>query len=176
MLGVYLGLLANNWNESKKERKLTNQVLTNIAKEIEGNQSIVEASLDYFTQLTDTTYLYIINKEEVNPSSFSFWQGLNPPLLKDASYNSATITGLLSNFELDLIEQLSATYSLQEDLADQAKNYIVSITNKIGTNDFNDNKYLIILRNYSYDQVIMESELLSELKKTSELIKTKIQP
>lgn len=169
MLGVYLGLLANNWNEARKEDKLTQKMLTSLVQEVLYNQEIVEESIAYFYELRDSIY-YTNDKDSINPSEYSFWKGLNPPLLKSASFESATISGGLTNIDLDLLEQLSTTYNQQEDLKNQTETYLFSVINKIGTKELDNRRYMIILENYSHDQISAEESLLKELERTKSLL------
>lgn len=171
MLGVYLGLLANNWNESKKDEKLSNQVLKSIASELNFNKKELKSSIDYYTLLRDSTSFLISEKKEFQ--SFSFWKGLNPPLLRNSAYQTGINTGVLSNINIQLLEQLSNTYNIQADLKEQTQMYVNSVTNKIGTSDFNNKKYMEILFNFSFDQIVTEEQLLKELELTNKLIKRK---
>ena len=172
MLGVYLGLLANNWNEARKTRKQTAIAQLSLIREIEHNQEVVSQSIKYFKQLRDSTVFHLQSGVIRNPSSFSFWQGLNPPLLRNAAFQSITLSGIASNFDLELLEQLNSTYNLQEDLKEQSQTYVSSVTTKIGTTDFDDYRYLIILQNYAYDQLVTEQAFLQELAKTQQLLQS----
>lgn len=168
MLGVYLGLLANNWNNEKEERKQTEKALNNLSLEIEHNYLITKESLLYFKQLRDT--IYSLNNRNTLPSSFSFWKGLNPPLLKDASFQAASLSGVLSKFDIDLLQQLTSVYELQSDIELQSNNYVQSVTNKIGEENFTNEKYLIILENYAHDQISSEEQLVKDLNNLTQLI------
>lgn len=173
MLGVYFGLLANNWNEGRKQNELTQKMLSSLVQEVIHNQRTVEESIAYFYELRDSIY-YSNDKDSINPAKFSFWKGLNPPLLKSASFESATISGTLTNIDLDLLEQLSTTYNQQEDLKNQTETYLFSVINKIGTKELSNRMYMIILENYSHDQISAEEALLKELEQTKSLLLHKI--
>ncbi|MDC6388559.1 hypothetical protein PP182_07685 [Maribacter sp. PR1] len=172
MLGVYLGLLANNWSKEKEDKLQTEKVLNNILQEIKYNEVTTQESLKYFRQLRDS--IFLLDNRNSLPSDFTFWKGLNPPLLKNASFQSASLSGLLSRFDLDLLEQLSSVYKLQDDLELQSNTYIQSVTNKIGDESFNNNKYLIILENYAHDQISTEENLFQELSKAKKMISKKL--
>lgn len=168
MLGVYLGLLANNWNNGQEEKKQTEKALNNLSLEIEYNTATTQESLDYFKQLRDT--IYVLDNRNTLPSSFSFWKGLNPPLLKDASFQAASLSGVLGKLDIDLLQQLTSVYELQADIELQSNNYVQSVTNKIGEENFTNHKYLIILENYAHDQISAEEQLLTELNNLSQII------
>lgn len=168
MLGVYLGLLANNWNEAKKEKQQTQKILNNLIREIDHNYEVTQESLFYFKQLRDS--IYYLSDKTIPPSRFSFWKGLNPPLLKRSSFESATLSGILANLDFEIIEELSTVYGLQDDLKEQSNTYIYSITNKIGSSEFDNHKYLIILENYSHDQISSEEVLAEQLAKTKKIL------
>lgn len=168
MLGVYLGLLANDWSQAKVEEEQTAKTLQNILQEVTYNETVIVESLDYFKQLKDSIY-FLDNRDKL-PSSFSFWKGLNPPLLKNASFQSASISGILGRLDIDLLEQLTTVYNLQEDLKFQTNNYSQSVTNKIGSDNFTNKMYLIILENYAHDQISAEESLSEALEKAKQLI------
>ena len=168
MLGVYLGLLANNWNNERVNKQQTEEVLQHILREVNNNEVSILESLDYFKQLRDS--IHQLDNRNALPSNFSFWKGLNPPLLKDASFQSASLSGVLSRLNIDLLEQLTYVYKLQDDLELQSNTYIQSVTNNIGDDNFTNKKHLIILENYAHDQVSTEEKLVIELKKVKQLI------
>ena len=114
--------------------------------------------------------IHQLDNRNALPSNFSFWKGLNPPLLKDASFQSASLSGVLSRLNIDLLEQLTYVYKLQDDLELQSNTYIQSVTNNIGDDNFTNKKHLIILENYAHDQVSTEEKLVIELKKVKQLI------
>lgn len=168
MLGVYLGLLANDWSQRKTEKVQIEKALHNIQREIAFNQAVVAESMAYFSQLRDSVQL--LKDRNIRPSSFAFWQGLNPPLLKSASYQSASISGLLAKLDVDLLEQITTAYNIQADLELQTSMYVQSVTNKIGEENFTNEKYLVILENYAHDQISVEESLIEELKNLTALI------
>lgn len=173
MLGVYLGLLANNWNNERSDKQQTEKVLQNISREINTNKAALQESLEYFGQLRDS--IHQLENRNASPSQFSFWKGLNPPLLKNASFQSASISGVLSRLDIDLLEQLSIVYKFQDDLEFQSNTYVGRVTNLIGEENFTNEKYLIILENYAHDQVTAEDQLLKELDKANRLLSEMLQ-
>ena len=164
-LGVYLGLLASNCNDLRKEEALSERVLANLDREIGHNRDVLLESYPYFSQLLDSLSTLPTDSDQ-NPASFSFWKGLNPPLLKRAAYESASMTGILANLYPELLEQLALTYQLAEDLKEQSELYVKSVTEKIGDPGFNNRQYRIILENYCFDLLTAEAALNKELKNT----------
>jgi hypothetical protein len=73
MLGVYLGLLVNNWNEAKNDKNKTEIILNNLLSEVKHNHGVVELSIRYFQQLADI--IYLVEDKSKAPSTFSFWKG-----------------------------------------------------------------------------------------------------
>ncbi len=171
MLGVYLGLLANNWNNQKEENKQTEKALENLSQEVKYNHITTEESLDYFKQLRDT--IHMLDNRNTLPSSFSFWKGLNPPLFKNASFRATFLSGVMSKLDMDLLEKLTGVYELQEDIELQSNNYTQSITNKIGEETFTNEKFLIILENYAHDQISAQEQLVKELENLKQTIHEK---
>lgn len=83
------------------------------------------------------------------------------------------LTGVLTNLDIETLEQLGTSYSLQEDLKEQTNTYVQSITSKIGSSEFDNKKYLIILENYAHDQIYAEETLVKELEKTLKAIRNR---
>ena len=168
MLGVFLGLLANNWNNTQIEKQQSQKILKSLIREIDNNDKTIKESLSYFIQLRDS--IHHLNDKSRSPSNFSFWKGLNPPLLKSASFKSATLSGQLSNLDFETIEELSSTYDLIDDLKSQSEAYFLSTINKIGSPGFSNASYFIMLENYSHDQISSLKFLTKQLKVTKEKI------
>ena len=168
MIGVFLGLLANNWNNDQINKEETQKLLKSLTRELDSNDETIKESLSYFIQLRDS--IYHLSDKNRSPSSFSFWKGLNPPLLKSASFKSAILSGRLSNLDFETVEELSSTYDFVDDLKQQSETYILSMINKIGSPDFGNGGYLILLENYSHDQIASLKLLKEQLQKAKEKI------
>lgn len=159
MIGVYLGIYFNNRNEASKQEKLNQKVLESIYQECQLNKAALEESLLYFKRLRDSTNYSL--KMGLPYKQYDFWEGLNPPQLNNTSFKVAQMTNALPNFSIDLLQLISMVYGSAEDLNLQAQAYFQSVTNKMGTKDFTDEQYQIILFNYAYDMVVAEQDLIN---------------
>ncbi|MEO9871691.1 hypothetical protein [Ekhidna sp.] len=157
MIGVYLGIYFNNQNENAKQQELSDKILESLYQENKNNIMKLEASLDYFIQLRDSSDHLLRLKKPYK--QFQFWKGLNPPDLSSTAFNVAQVTNTLPGFSIGLVQHLSSTYSSIEDLQSQAHTYFSSVTNQIGSPNFED-RYLAVLFNYAYDMVSSEEQLL----------------
>ena len=162
MIGVYLGIYFNNQNEEKKQDELRNQIFESLLVENQSNLETLQESITYFTMLKDSSS-YMISKN-LPYKQFSFWKGLNPPELSNTAFQTAQVTNILPGISIDMLQALSKTYDGQNDLGDLGHAYFLSVTDKIGSEEFSNAKFLIILENYAYDMMVAEKALAIEVE------------
>ena len=176
MLGVYLGLLANNWNEEKKSRRLEQQILIKIKAEIEGNKKQIEANFDYHKMLLDTaTAFYQTGDIETflapayKSGQSNFWRGTRTSRLKSSAYQASISSGVFANLDIDLITLLSELYAVQEDYAKMSNLYLQKVIDL--TPESSVFTYLSFVRSFSQDIYYQEKSLLKLDKTVLEKLK-----
>ncbi|WP_436515088.1 hypothetical protein [Ekhidna sp. To15] len=169
MIGVYLGIFFNNQNEEKKQDELRNQIFESLLVENQSNLESLQESVAYFAMLKDSSSYILSN--DLPYKQFSFWKGLNPPELSNTAFQTAQVTNILPGISIGMLQALSKTYDGQDDLQDLGNAYFLSVTNKIGSNNFDNTKFLIILENYSFDMMVAEQALVKEIENLIELLK-----
>ncbi|MEQ9468608.1 MAG: hypothetical protein RLN88_14460 [Ekhidna sp.] len=168
MIGVYLGIYFNNRNEATQQERLKQRIIESLLVEATSNKSELERSVSYFSLLRDSTEYLIRN--DLPYRQFGFWEGLNPPKMNNTAFETAQITNVLPDISIDLLQALSKTYSSIEDVDNLSNEYSLSVTDKIGTSDFSNDKYLVILSNYSYDILVAEKLAIEELGSLIQLL------
>lgn len=174
MLGVYLGLLANNWNEKRKVEKEKSEILILLQNELTQNKEQVKSKLEYHLSIMDSLTVIRDNEFE-NPVSSdrisSFWRGMQGPKTQSSVHQSAIIKGLLTEFSLEEINAINNVYLLQKELSTYLDNAVSSFLHS-ENNDMTDIRPLIqkvsmILNDLHY----AENELLVSYDKLISILK-----
>ena len=121
VIGVMIGLLANNWREHRIHQKEAQASLRLIQQEIEGNQNRLEDILDSRKKM-DTSFQMLFMKLMQDPDyEFSFAEvmgamggsGVKIPLLESSAYELSHQTGNFQYIDMNLAAGLSNLYSIQ---------------------------------------------------------------
>ena len=113
-IGVYVGLLVSNWNEDKKTQELTIQTIERIEKEVLANQKRIQDVKAYHLMVRDTIQKIELPELPSDQDIFKFWKGINMPRLQKSTFETAFQTGISSNINITLLEQLNALYASQD--------------------------------------------------------------
>ncbi len=115
MLGVYLGFALNNFGESqkiKREKKVFREMLRNEIKENLASIKDVYAYHLKFSKDSDA-----IRKSPDVKKAFDEYEmrGLRPGFVNQSAYKTGIQTGIIQEFDLELIQVLNRLYTLQEN-------------------------------------------------------------
>ncbi|MDR7129752.1 hypothetical protein J2X69_002097 [Algoriphagus sp. 4150] len=125
VLGVYVGILASNWNENRMRRVEQNEYIENLKLEIQANKVKLEEALTYQKDILQSTRQ--IKKEldrDILEGAFwkmghwtliPDWEGLKIPKLENAVHQSGIMTNSLSGLDFHIIHTISQSYSHQDD-------------------------------------------------------------
>ncbi len=117
MIGVFLGLVANNWNENRKINKDKEALTELLSMELNENLKELQEVYNYHKNVQDSFALVFNEVGEIPADRLStFWYGMRPPKLKRSCFESAIITGLLNKFEVNAINHLNETYLQQTNI------------------------------------------------------------
>lgn len=124
-IGVYLGIVAGNWNERYNHRQDQKVFLKNLVLELESNKRKIENAQAYHKKLGETMdSLYQIVEEEewaktfMKAGGFSFfpgWTGVRIPTLERSVYETGIVRNLMDDLEFGLINKIARTYSYQQN-------------------------------------------------------------
>lgn len=171
MIGVYLGLVANNWNENQKAEELQNRLLESMKKELKANQKNIEHLLEYHQSLLDSTNAYserytIEELNELSAENFmtSVWRGTKVGTLKNATYQTAMVTGALADMDIDLAIQLSEIDLIQKDYSATGDKYLNSLIQMDSGESLQST--LIFIFSFTMDITSFEKALLKLYEQT----------
>lgn len=179
MLGVYLGIFAGNCNEAQQQAQLKTQIIQKIKGEIEANHQQITEALNYHEQLKDSIELFIKTtpKElmqkpvyQIEDKNFRryYWRGTRTSPLKSTGYETAIVTGVLVEMDLDLVSSLANIQSQQKKYQEMSASYLSVLISKGGTDILMD--YASFVSFFSTDIVYSERELLEMYEETLKLI------
>jgi|GEM_PF-1149076 len=114
IFGVYLGFALNNFGEQQKtnQQKATyEQMLKN---EIQDNLKQIEKVSVYHQKITAD--FAAIRKSKDIKTAFNNYSmtGLRPGMVNSSAYETGIQTGIIQEFDLEIIQQLNKLYSFQE--------------------------------------------------------------
>lgn len=120
MFGVYLGLLATQWNEHRKDLQEKEQSRLNLIEEMQANRMRLSKVIDYHEMLRDSSWYYYNNPSSVKERP-TFFKGLQISSLPDGAYQTAILSESINLFSQKSIRNLSNLYTFQRDYNEFAK-------------------------------------------------------
>lgn len=119
--GVYLGVIAGNWNDSRKLKKAKTEFLENITKELRTNIRKLEWAVDQHEKLElSVDSLFTIKDENFGEEKFfendgfqmiKSWRGFGIPNLSDNVFKTGLNTNIFSELDFETSSLLSGIYS-----------------------------------------------------------------
>jgi len=116
IFSVSLALGLNELRQDYNRQALVQTALRRIKLEMTRNSEFLEKRLPYYTSLVDTLDEVIrVHGKDASFMSVRIpgFSGINPPLLRNSSFQTAISTQAFSSIDYDLADQLSFAYSLQ---------------------------------------------------------------
>ncbi|MCK0108077.1 hypothetical protein MWU58_02100 [Flavobacteriaceae bacterium S0825] len=179
VLGVFLGILASEWNAAKNLENNQKEVLKNIKTEIESNLEIVKSAQQNRTKFNKSLdSLYPLLTEDILKENlfdrnfyerFPNWRGIGDGQVSNAMFEMAKFSNMLSSMDIDIVSQLSKTYAVQDALNKTRDTFLKKFF------DFDsDAKYADALRlMWSIRQELgsYENKLVNEYSKTLEMLR-----
>ena len=143
VLGVYVGILASNWNSNRVRIAEQKEFLNNLDLEIQSNRSKLEEALSYrqtiflsakkvrqeLDQKTMEANFWSVGHWTLLPD----WEGLKMPTLENSVYQSAVMTNALSGLDFKVINTIARSYNYQEDYKVWAQKLIFDNLTQLGS-------------------------------------------
>ncbi len=179
--GVFLGVNYSNINADNKTKKEKERSLNLIIKELELNQQLLEDQISYHKKikiemdsivpsLSKERMLASYTETEVKRLEIKGWKGFIFARLQRTAFESTKTSGLMKEFDIELVQKLSDIYYFQDIYI----NFATSVLNKaIEINSSMKMVDLIGTINLMTSDVLgLERQLSEKLEKTLTELKT----
>lgn len=171
--GLYFAMLFTNMNEESKREDTKILHMKNILTEIELNiQSLIPAQ-EYHQIISDTLQIVFKNMTDKEATrsfgphtfrSMKFWQGTKTPSLRISAYEASINSGVMSDFDIDVLNRISEAYSYIADYKSYTSTYFQGFIALNSQNNQYDVLYMMML--FSNDAKGIEYMILEQLKNT----------
>jgi hypothetical protein len=154
---VFLGLMLNQWKDNHSHRKLAEQSVDNIIKEVGENKTKVEAMLvSHQKAFAQIDSILSLPDSPIDTSTTSLNVDFN--LIGSSAWETAKLTQAISYMDIEMVSDIAMIYTYQEDYyQSMVKDYMNSfIINK--PNGF-DRETLERLRNFLSGILPVETNL-----------------
>jgi hypothetical protein len=130
IIGVYLGLIANEFSQNRKEKQRTIIMKERLLDEIDTNHDYLSKVINYHKFLVDTSNAMLYQYNFDNWQKPTFWEGFKTKRLNESAYQATLLTGTLANFEIDELEVISEIYTEQVNYNEFISHSISNLSNK----------------------------------------------
>jgi len=124
-LSVFMGIVAGNWNETRKQQHKKEAFLQALLVEIKSNKTNVESYLKYHEVLAENFKCLMEEEDNINPQqtlaefggfmAFDGWRGVGISSIDNAVYQSGLTSSIFSDLPINLLTQISRNQSNRED-------------------------------------------------------------
>ncbi|MEO1263522.1 MAG: hypothetical protein AAFZ15_32220 [Bacteroidota bacterium] len=167
-LSVFLGIVASNWNEERRETKKTKSFLVNLTKEIKSNKKSIEKSIPYHKKIGEVyDSLYAnMDKKTVQMDMVEFgglhalpgWDGLRVASIEQSVYKSGMSVGVFENVSMELLTKIARVNSIENEYI----RFYRSVSDKLlnYTADTKVLDYYVVLQILGKDLLYMENGMI----------------
>ncbi|MEM7575341.1 MAG: hypothetical protein AAF433_20710 [Bacteroidota bacterium] len=179
-VGVYIGILAGNWNDARHAKATQNQFLKTLCLELDENRKLLEGAAEYHEILGQRidSIREIASEDDMNLSvlgSGSFgsfiegWRGIMIPSLERSIYDTGILANALVGLDFATINRISKVYNLQESY----RTFAAPILERLLNMDLNTTRKeaLLILSFITTDLNQMEFSLIQSYEQLMEYLK-----
>ena len=180
--GVFLGVYFSDLNEIQSTKEEKEKSLTLILEELEYNQKLLEEQIDYHEKLKiqmdsvnnvltdEDRFSSLADNKDFNLNNIKGWNGFQFARLRAVAFESAKISGILKEFDIQSIQKISSVYVYQESYLSFGK---AILDKAIATNSSTKLvDFLGIIELMNSDLLNLEKHLSENLKKVIEDLKS----
>lgn len=179
VIGVYIGIVASNWNEGRVQKAEQREFVNNLVLEIQANKAKLEETLAYQQAILRSAKKA---RQELDPKIMEArfwtagqwklipgWEGLKIPTLENSVHQSGIMTNALSGLEFQVINTIARSYNLQEGYKVWAEKLIIDNLTQLGS----DTKTVEVLNKLEVwgDVMHLEQNLLNQYSQAIETLK-----
>jgi hypothetical protein len=155
-VGVFLGLMGEQWREHQSHRELAREALRRFRTEIVDNQQRVQDVVAYHLEKHDALTRYLrLSVADRKKADVSI-QGVRPVLFAHTAWDLALATQSLSYVEPDLAFELSRVYALQAAYGNLSQGMLASMY--VNPPTFDTDRFLGAVKVFYDDAVAIEPE------------------
>ena len=159
-VGVFLGLLGEQWRENAHQRELAKASLRRFRAEIIENRSSVAAVADYHAALRKELQPVFDGHEGASLNGIHF-QGVEPATFDRSAWDLAIATQSLAYIDPDLALSLANIYNAQNRIADLTRGVLQAAYASPPVNDSNSMTFFGSVLIYYGDMIVQEPRLLA---------------
>jgi hypothetical protein len=162
-VGVFLGLLANNWHEEREHQTLADATLRNFAAEMRANQQSVEAHWQYHVTLAGDLEKFLKSKEPQTLDQLeksAHFKGVEPVIFEHTAWDLALATQALSYLKPELAFDISKVYTQQNAFQTLENSFLASAFTPTTFASENMKGLATAMENYLVDVNIQEPAIL----------------
>lgn len=174
VLGVYLGIVASNWNENRTKKAEQKEFIQNLYLEVEANQTKIKEAMAY-RQAIFSSARKVRQELDQNILQANFWsvghwnllpewKGIHVPTLESSVYQSGVMGNTLSGLDFQLINSIARVYNQQEDYQMWVERLILDKVSQFGS-EIKTVEALGSIERW-HDVINKEKELLHQYEQT----------
>jgi hypothetical protein len=120
MCGVFMGIMAGEWNSDRHLNQQRKLIMTNLKSEIKQNAAQLDRAIKYHTKIAATLDSLWLSSDQKQLAQLFLdgrgfnqipgWHGLGVSILENSVYESARISDVFSGMELPMLTGLSRIY------------------------------------------------------------------
>ncbi len=171
MIGVYLGFALNNFGENQKTKQQVRTYKEMLRNEIVENlEGIAEVS-PYHIKLSKD-FSKLLQSEDLKKEFGAYnLQGLQPGVVYNSAYKTGIQTGIIQEFDLNLVQILNRCYTLQEKYNSFNESMISSSQSRKFPETESEIRSLLIITGMSMNDIkYFEVKLKQQYEKILELL------
>lgn len=113
VISIILALAVDEWRDNRAFEQLAFQSLGIFEREIHQNQARLEDAVPFHTGIRDLL-AQSLNGDGASVDLRSIMEGVETPVILNTAWQTALATGALTHMDVELVSDLSLTYSIQE--------------------------------------------------------------
>lgn len=171
MIGVYLGFALNNFGENRKTRQQVDTYKEMLRNEIKENLQGIEQVSAYHIKLSQD-FSQLLKSEDIKKDFESYnLQGLQPGVVYNSAYRTGIQTGIIQEFDLNLVQTLNRCYTVQDKYNSFNENMISSSQSRKFPETESEIRSLLIIIGMSMNDIkYFEGELKKQYEKILEAL------
>ena len=167
-VGVFLGLLANNWHEEREHRAQAQAALRNFVEEMEANCQATQINRQYHETLARELHEFLASKEPPTDERYKktvHFEGMRPEIFEHTAWDLALATQALSYLNPNLAFDISKVYTKQNAFQKLEDSFLASAFTPSGLSSDNLKGLATAMEIYLIDVNQLEPALVSRYEK-----------